>query len=506
MEREKPHLFVLGSTGFVGSEVVRQALKEGFSVTALVRSEAKAAALISSGAQVEEGDAHNPAKWMSKAAGCEVIIDLLQPELPARISVPAIERIAATRLAMTDGILAELRRLPLGKRPLLLSVSGLDDLAPNDRGNVDDQASLQTELSGFGRIGVPVRRRIEQSGIDAAFAYLGTVYGPGKAFAAKIFPDLAAGRLRLPGKAANHMAVVQVEDAAAALLHIVKLGAARTVRRSFVVADGQPVTLRDFMTFAARCLGGPQPKSAPPALARLFAGQALFETITRDIAARPAALLETGFTFRYPSYHEGLPPSIQQLGPMQKTASKSVLDQRAAMVTLSILALGAFLAENFLSYPLSVPYMTHLAGGAPILDMRPGYTSAAAYDLFKALGDTGRQAYLTLLWTVDLVLPTLFGLFLSALMRRGRFRAWSVLPLFGAASDYIENILITFLLLRYPERMDMTVHAASLFTIIKQALYGSGVILSITGFLFRRRTTDTRPAHIVASTGANKSP
>jgi hypothetical protein len=325
---------------------------------------------------------------------------------------------------------------------------------------------------------------------------LGTVYGAGKAFAARIFPDLAAGRLRLPGKAVNRMALVHVEDAARALLHLAKLGAPRIIGRSFVVADGHPVTLAEFMSFAAKKLGGPPPKSAPAAMARLFAGTALFETITRDIAARPSALLETGFKFKYPSYREGLPPSIQQLGDMRATRSGNLLDRRAALVSLSSLAIGAFLAENLLSFPLSVPYMTQLSGGAPILDMRPGYTPAAAYELFDALAQAGREAYLTLLWTVDLILPMLFGLFLSAVMRRGRFRAWSWLPLLGAAFDYAENLLITLLLLRYPERLETTVHIASTFTLIKQTLYASGVILSIAGFLLRRRN-NRGPAEVV---------
>jgi nucleoside-diphosphate-sugar epimerase len=487
MQKVKPHLFVLGSTGFIGNELVRQAMNEGLSVSALVRSQDKAAAFASLGVQVVIGDAENPSNWIGKAAGCDVIIDLLQPQLPGRISIQAIERIAAMRLAMTGGILTEPRRLPLGQRPLLLSVSGLDDLAPDDRGNVDDKAALQTELSGFARIGVPARRCIEQSGIDAAYAYLGTVYGPGKAFETKIFPDLAAGRLRLPGTAANRMAVVHVEDAARALLHIAKLGVARTVKRSFVVADGKAATLVEFMAFAAKCLGGPQPKSVPPALARIFAGKALFETITRDIAAHPKDLLDTGFRFKYPSYREGLPASIQELGLGRTTAGKNFLDRRASLVSLTILALGAFLGVNLLSFPLSVHYMTHLAGGAPILDLRLSYTPAAAYDLFNGLGQTGRHAYLAELWTVDLVLPILFGLFLSAVMRRGKLRGWSWLPLLGSACDYTENLLITLLLLRYPERMEMTVYVASGLTAIKQALYASGVILSVAGFLLPRR-------------------
>ena len=100
---------------------------------------------------------------------------------------------------------------------------------------------------------------------------------------------------------------------------------------------------------------------------------------------------------------------------------------------LFALTVGVFLAENFLYFPLSVPYMKNLAAGAPLLDMRPGYSPGAAYHLFEVLGQTGRGAYLRLLWTIDLLLPALFGLFLSAAIRRGALRAWQSIPFFATA-------------------------------------------------------------------------
>src|SRR6516164_3760327 len=84
-------------------------------------------------------------------------------------------------------------RLAPEERPLLLSVSGVDDLAPDTRGRVDDGSPLRTTPTGFSHVGVPVRRLVEASGVAAAFLHLGTVYGPGKSFAASIFPRLARG-------------------------------------------------------------------------------------------------------------------------------------------------------------------------------------------------------------------------------------------------------------------------------------------------------------------------
>jgi hypothetical protein len=144
-------------------------------------------------------------------------------------------------------------------------------------------------------------------------------------------------------------------------------------------------------------------------------------------------------------------------------------------------AIGAFLAENLLYFPLSVPYMKQLAAGASLLDMRPGYTPGDVYQLFDVLGHAGRAAYLRMLWTIDLVLPALFGLFFSSAVRRGAFRAWQSIPLLAAASDYAENITISILLLRYPMHEPSFAQLASVFTIAKLVLYASGLLLAIGG-------------------------
>jgi len=482
---EKVHLFVLGATGFIGGGLVRQALAQGLRVTALARSAERAAGLKALGARVVIGDARNPAEWIPAAAGCDVLIDLLQPELPARIGLRAIRRAAAIRQAMTSRLLDCLRSIPQSRRPRLVSVSGVDDLTPDKAGNIDDSSVLRTQLSGFAHIGVPIRRLIEASGLESIYVYLGTVYGPGKSFASKVFPDLAAGRFRLPGKGANRMAVVHVEDAARALIHIASLERGHTSGHTFVVTDGHPATLGDFMGFAAECLGGPHPKTAPLWLARLFAGNVLLETLTRDIAAHPAALIRTGFRFKYPTYRDGLPPSVKEWDRTSMHKAVSVLDRQAVFAALSVLTIGVFLAIHLLSFPLSLSYMKRLAAGATILDMRPGYTPAAAYQLFDALGRTGRSAYLTVLWTIDLLLPALFSTFLSAAIRRGAFRAWRSVPFFAAAVDYAENIAITFLLLLYPARRPVLVYIAATLTVVKLLAYGTAVLLSAGGALVR---------------------
>ena len=149
---------------------------------------------------------------------------------------------------------------------------------------------------------------------------------------------------------------------------------------------------------------------------------------------------------------------------------------------LSILAVGALLAENLVDFPLGVQAMRRLAGGLSLLDMRPWYDPQAVSQLFTALGGNGRSAYLHLLWTVDLILPFLFAAFLREAIRGGRFARLSFVPVAAAVCDYAENVAITVLLLQYP-RTSALVFLGATFTLLKWIGYVSSILLSLAGRL-----------------------
>lgn len=136
--------------------------------------------------------------------------------------------------------------------------------------------------------------------------------------------------------------------------------------------------------------------------------------------------------------------------------------------------------------------MKRLSGGLPLLDMRLGYSAPAVGRLFETLGTAGRSAYLRLLWTVDLCLPALFALFLSAAIRRGRFRNLAWVPALASACDYAENTAITILLLHYPQRMPALVQLSSLMTSLKFAGYLASLLLAIAGAVAGRAAAGSR--------------
>ena len=324
-------LFITGAAGFIGHETVVEALKGGWQVKALVHAQRSAETLRESGAQPVVDDVHQPQAWIAEARGATAFIDLVQPKFPKRVSRKALKEISEERQAMTRSMLAALRSLPAEERPLFIAVLGADNLQPNARNVISHDSVLRPHPRGFATIGIPVRKLIEASGLDATYVYLGNlVYGPGKVFADQYVNGLKNGTAHIVGKGENRLPLTHVTDAARALVHLAALAETHVVGRTFLAVDGSDATQRMLLDATADAMGVKRPGSVPTWLAALVAGSIVVETITLDVHADNSALLETGFEFRYPSYREGVPATLQALGYGSATVSAAAPTERQA--------------------------------------------------------------------------------------------------------------------------------------------------------------------------------
>ena len=311
-------LFVLGGTGFIGQEVVVQAVAAGHTVHALARSGASAAALGALGAQVVRGEADHPDQWAEQLRGADVLIDLVQPPLPKRLGSRAIARIVARREAFATALGAQLAAIPDAERPVWFAISGADDLEPDASGTISHDSPLRSPLRGFSRIGVPARRAAERAGVEMTFVYFGgMVYGPGKGFVEYVVDALRKRRARVVGSGENRLPVVHVTDAAGALVHLAGLPREQLAGRTFLAMDGSDVTQRQLFDETAALMGRKSPGSAPAGLVALIAGKPAAELMTFDAHADISALLATGFSLRYPTISEGVRQTLADLGELK---------------------------------------------------------------------------------------------------------------------------------------------------------------------------------------------
>jgi len=331
----KNTLFMTGAAGFIGHETAKEAVKAGWQVTALVHSGKSAETLRQIGARPVVGDVHQPLAWIAEAQDATAFIDLVQPKLPKHLGQQEIEAISAERADMTRSMLDALRGLPAKKRPLFIAVSSADDLQPAAHNVISHDSALRAHPRGFGHIGIPRRKLIEASGLDATYVYFGNlVYGPGKVFAEQYVAGLQHGTAHVIGDGKNRLPMVHVTDAARALVHLATLAQANTkvdgmaalavtnvVGRTFLAMDGADTTQRMLLDATADAMGVKRPGSVPAWLAARVAGSIGVESMTLDVHVDNSALLKTHFSFTYPSFHEGVPVTLAHMGYTSVEAS-----------------------------------------------------------------------------------------------------------------------------------------------------------------------------------------
>ena len=307
-------LFVLGATGHVGSEVVRVALQRGHIVRALVSEPEPAARLGQLGVLVTRGDMSELPHHFEHLRRADVVVDLARARLPGRVTEAAGTRMHAERQRATASLLDALFALPESSRPLLFATSSLEALARDELGLLSHRSPLADAPSGFGRIGAPMCRQLQASGIEHVSVFLGLVYGPGNAFATRIVPGLARGRMPIVGDGSNRLPLTSQRDAARAIVHLAEQPRDSVRGRRYLVSDGQTTTQRELFTHIAARLGARRPPHIPLWLGRLALGSVMVESLTLDARVDNSALLETGFWLEHPSLRDGVPAMLAQLG------------------------------------------------------------------------------------------------------------------------------------------------------------------------------------------------
>ncbi len=97
-----------------------------------------------------------------------------------------------------------------------------------------------------------------------------------------------------------------------------------------------------------------------------------------------------------------------------------------------------------------------------------------------------------MLWTVDLVLPALFGLALWIAIGAASLVRWRWLALAAAATDYLENVAISALIIGFPGRHPLLAALAAFLTAAKFSLYALAAATAVAGTRMARRVADGR--------------
>lgn len=302
-------VFVAGGTGFLGTHLLPQLLKQGHDVTTLTRSREKTSSLEALGVKAMVGDLLQPESLISRLTPQDAVISVAMPEIqPGRISSKQFRILQKQTTAYFSTSIAIAEKVNC---PLILTLGTSFRTAGDE---VADE-SWPIERFGMTRIGelvdLLISEAIERGSPPLIQMLPGEIYGPGGLFRNFMYEWMNKGRYRVIGSGMNYIPRIFVEDCAEAYVQVLEK---MPLGERFVIADDGPCTAREFSDFMADCMNVPRPKSVPGFIIRIVMGKLIYETVTMNCRVSNAkAKKHLDWKLRYPTYREGLPAAIKEI-------------------------------------------------------------------------------------------------------------------------------------------------------------------------------------------------
>jgi nucleoside-diphosphate-sugar epimerase len=293
-------VFVAGASGVLGRRVVPLLVAAGHDVSALARSDGRAALVGGLGATPVRADVFDPDAMVRAVAGHEVVCNLAT-HIPAtnRMAMPGAwaenDRIRSEASRnLVDGALATGAARYVQESIAFLYRDGgerwLDESSP-----IDPVANLRS---------APVAEanaaRFSASGATGVILRFAAFYGPDSDATLDMI-RLARRRIALGAGPHAYVSSITTDDAAAAVVSSLAAPAGL-----YNVGDDDPVTRRDFFAALAGALGVRHSRIAPAGLARLGGSKA--SVLVRSQRVSNGAFVEaTGWKPAQRSVREGWP-------------------------------------------------------------------------------------------------------------------------------------------------------------------------------------------------------
>ncbi|GAB2595906.1 NAD(P)-dependent oxidoreductase [Streptomyces capparidis] len=312
-------ILIAGASGAIGRQLVTQLVARGHEVVGTTRSAARTGALRALGAEPVVVDALDPDSVGDAVAKAEpeVIVHQLTA-LNGPLSVRNAKRMAAAtnrlRTEGTDHLLAAARAAGVRR---FVAQSNAMWMERTGGPVADESGRIEPDPPADAAEAVAALRHLEDAvtGItwaDGIALRYGGFYGPGTGMSAA--PDavmaeqLRRRRFPIVGGGAGVWSLVHIADAASATVAAVERGRPGI----YHVADDDPAPVREWLPYLARALGAEPPRRVPAWLARLLAGQAAVDMMTRARGiSSEKAKRELGWTLRYPSWRTGFTDGLR---------------------------------------------------------------------------------------------------------------------------------------------------------------------------------------------------
>ncbi|MGA3115154.1 MAG: TIGR01777 family oxidoreductase [Syntrophobacteraceae bacterium] len=295
-------IFVTGGTGFVGRYVTRRLSESGHEVFILTRSPVRAKESIP-WATIIEGDPKKPGGWQQQVAQSDAAINLAGSPILTVWTDSARKSILDSRILTTRNLVDAL--IASGKEKILINGSAVgyygsrmdDEILDEDAPHGDEfMSKICVEWEDEAK-------KAAQSGIRVALCRFGLVLGRGGGALATMLPAFRYLLGSSIGSGRQWMSWIHQED----LFNIFSLLLSdEEISGPLNCVAPNPVRNTEFANILARTLGRRVLLPAVPAfLLSTLLGE-FANVVLKGQRVIPKRLMETGFSFRFPTLQQAL--------------------------------------------------------------------------------------------------------------------------------------------------------------------------------------------------------
>lgn len=308
-------ILVTGATGFVGKAVVQALLQRNHHVVGLVRDKQKAQQLANAGVELAVGDMLTPESYTPLVQQVDGVIHAAQLSIPGRFSRARVLEVQHADRIMTEALSQEC----IKHDKKLIYTSGNFNYAPAGDQWITEDSPMNPPLFGKGHYDMYMylQQQHKEHGLKCLFLTAGFVYGNGGLFTRSFIEPLNKKQLQVIGSGNNYWSNIHVDDLGAAFALAIESTA---YGENFNVVDDQPITLRDLVNGITDALGKPRLGTIAPWLMKLLLGAPLIDALVLSYRLSNAKIKEElGWSPRYPTFYDGLPPVLEELGMLDAT-------------------------------------------------------------------------------------------------------------------------------------------------------------------------------------------
>ena len=291
-------VLVTGATGFIGSRLVEELINKGYEVTSLIRK-GKEGNLKS---KIIYGDLTEKIDFKNLEFDC---IFHLASHTPLEKNKKILEKV---NFDGTKKLFNEIK----SKTKSIIYISGLGVYGETGEIVVDENQKYNPNTD-FVKIRLDAEKYLKENSdkhkIDFAVVHFGDVYGPDGWFYEMLVKRLKKNTFRMPKGGKYYKGFVHVDDAVGSMIAVLEN---KRFGESFIVADSNPVTFKEFANFTADQINAKHPGSVPMFLAKAILGGDLIKLLTTSMKVSNKKISEI-YEFKYPNYKEGIKQIISKL-------------------------------------------------------------------------------------------------------------------------------------------------------------------------------------------------